>query len=93
MTRVRAYRKRNGSRVRKHYRTHITKQFERHRIRDPGEFKPSSFRYHDIGKKGYSARIAGRLKRNGWATQSLLISHREPMSMKRKLRKQARRMR
>ncbi len=93
MTTVRAYRKRNGTRVRKHYRVHITKQFERHRIRDPSEFKKGSFRTPEYGKTGFSKRITGQLKRNGWATQSLLISHKEPMSRKRKLRKQARKLR
>lgn len=70
---------------------HITDRYERWRIRDPSEFDASTFRTHDIGRKGYSKRIAGVLKYNGgkWATQSLLISHDEPEHVKRKLRQQA----
>ena len=65
----------------------ITDRFERWRIRHPALFIPSSFRTHDIGRIGYSKRIAGRLRSNGnWATQSILISHSEPPAMKRRLR-------
>ena len=68
----------------------ITKRYERYRIRHPREFIKRSFRTHDIGKRGYSKRIAGRLKSTRkWATQSLLISHEEPEYMKQKLRAQA----
>jgi hypothetical protein len=75
------------------YRPHITKTYERWRIRDPSEFYPNSFRIHDIGRVGYSKRIAGILKKNRkWATQSLLISHAEPPYMKARLRAEAKDM-
>jgi hypothetical protein len=65
----------------------LTKNYERHRIRNPKLFIESSFRTHDIGRKGYSKRISGRLKKSGkWATQSILISRKESPSMKKKLR-------
>jgi hypothetical protein len=70
-----------------------TEKFERHRIIDPSYIKKSSFRTHDIGKKGFSKRIAGQLKgTNKWVTQSLLISVDEPQTMKKKLRDDARRL-
>lgn len=73
---------------------HITKNYERWRIREPDEFEEGSFRTHDIGREGYSKRIAGILKDTGkWATQSLLISYDETPVMKRKLRKTAMYMR
>lgn len=72
----------------------ITENYEQIRIIDPSEFQPDSFRTHDIGKKGYSKRIAGRLKSTGkWATQSMLISLDESETMKRKLREDAATMR
>ena len=74
-------------------KVHITERFERHRIRDPNDFIEGSFRTHDIGKKGFSKRIAGRLKGTGeWATQSLLISRDEPPAMKKQLRRNAENM-
>jgi hypothetical protein len=55
-------------------RLHLTKDYARYRIRDPGDFIPGSFRTQDIGRKGHTKRIAGRLKRSGkWATQAILI--------------------
>lgn len=69
---------------------HVTAHYERWRIRSPKAFKAGSFRTHDIGRKGYSKRVAGKLNRSGkWATQSLLISHSEPPAMKAKLREEA----
>ena len=69
-------------------KVHFTKRFERHRIKSPSLFKKGSFRTHDIGMKGGSKRIAGVLKSsNKWATQAVLISRKEPRSMKVKLRK------
>ncbi len=71
----------------------ITARYERWRIRHPNEFIKGSFRTHDIGRVGFSKRIAGRLKKTGkWATQSLLISHAEPPAMIQKLRAEARAM-
>jgi len=44
------------------------------RVRSPKQFKPKSFRTHDIGRAGHSKRVAGQLKRSGrWATQKYLI--------------------
>lgn len=69
---------------------HVTAHYERWRIRSPKAFKAGSFRTHDIGRKGYSKRVAGKLSRTGkWATQSLLISHMEPAPMKARLRREA----
>ena len=74
-------------------KVHVTERFERHRIRDPNDFIEGSFRTHDIGKRGFSKRIAGRLKSTGeWATQSLLISRDEPPAMKKQLRRNAENM-
>lgn len=67
-----------------------TENYERIRINNPDMFEPESFRTHDIGRKGFSKRIAGRLKSTGkWATQSLLISLNETEQTKRKLRDDA----
>lgn len=80
--------------VGKKKKVHKTRRYERHRIRSPKQFKKGSFRTHDIGRKGYSKRIAGRLKSNDkWATQSLLVSHKESPKMKRELRQKAEYMR
>lgn len=69
---------------------HMTANYERWRIRSPKAFKAGSFRTHDIGRKGYSKRVAGRLSRTGkWATQSLLISRSESPRMVEKLRGEA----
>lgn len=69
---------------------HKTKRFIRIRILDPKLFRKSSLRTHDIGRKGFSKRIAGKLKKTGeWQTQAILISRDESPSMKKKLRKQA----
>jgi hypothetical protein len=63
------------------------------RIQDPSKFKKGSFRTHDIGRKGYSKRIAGKLKKRGtWATQAILISRKEKPAMKKKLRESAKKM-
>jgi hypothetical protein len=52
----------------------LTENFARYRIRSPKDFVEGSFRTDDIGRKGHSKRIAGRLKgTNKWATQSILI--------------------
>lgn len=49
-------------------------KYLRIRVRNPSSFIKGSFRTHDIGRKGHSKRIAGRLKRTGqWATQNYLI--------------------
>ena len=55
-------------------KVHFTKGFARYRVKSPTAFKPTSFRTQDIGRKGHSKRVAGRLKKTGrWATQALLI--------------------
>ena len=55
-------------------RPHFTGRYARYRIRSPKRFISSSFRTHDIGRKGHTKRIAGRLKSIGnWATQAMLI--------------------
>lgn len=54
---------------------HFTKRFARYRIENPNKFIKSSLRTHDIGRKGHSKRIAGRLKSTGeWKTQAILIA-------------------
>lgn len=56
-------------------KVHKTTRYVRYRLRNPTSFRPSSFRTHDIGRKGHSKRIAGQLKRGGrWATQAILIA-------------------
>jgi hypothetical protein len=50
-------------------------RYHRIRVCDPKKFKAGSFRAHDIGRRGHSKRIAGRLKKSGkWATQAFLVS-------------------
>ena len=52
----------------------MVKRYLRIRQRDPKRFIKSSFRTQDIGRKGHSYRIAGKLKRTGrFATQSFRI--------------------
>lgn len=64
-----------------------TERYERHRIVDPSICVPGSFRTHDMGRAGFSKRIACVSKKTGkFITQSMLISHSEPSEMKRKLR-------
>lgn len=54
---------------------HLTKNYARYRLIDPGKFVPGSLRTHDIGRKGHTKRIAGRLRSTGkWATQAILIA-------------------
>jgi len=49
-------------------------KYIRIRVRNPKSFKKGSFRTHDIGRKGHSKRIAGKLKQKGsWATQAFLV--------------------
>jgi hypothetical protein len=75
-------------------RVDYTANFERHRIADPHICHAGSFRTQDIGRTGYSKRIACvRASTGKWITQSLLIHNDEPLAMKRKLRKQASQMR
>jgi hypothetical protein len=49
-------------------------KYIRIRVRNPKSFKKDSFRTHDIGRKGHSKRIAGKLKSGKWATQAFLVS-------------------
>jgi len=71
-------------------RVDTTANFERHRIVEPSACVPNSFRTQDIGRPGFSKRIACISKKTKkWITQSLLIAHAEPREMKRRLRKQA----
>ena len=49
-------------------------KYLRIRVRSPSAFVKGSFRTQDIGRRGHSKRIAGRLKTTGrWATQNFLI--------------------
>jgi len=46
-------------------------------------FKKGSLRTQDIGRKGHSKRIAGRLKSTGrWSTQNFLILKKDLKSLK-----------
>jgi hypothetical protein len=73
-------------------KAHLTKAYERWRIREPSEFKKSSFKTIGIGRKGWkSKRIIGKLKKdNEWATQAVLISRKEPFWVRMSLRQGAR---
>jgi len=54
---------------------HLTKNYARYRIIDPEEFIKGSFKTMDVGRKGHTKIIRGRLKENGrWATQAILIN-------------------
>jgi hypothetical protein len=55
-----------------------TARYVRIRVRNPRQFIWGSLRTHDVGRRGFTKRIAGRLKRSGrWATQAWLISREE----------------
>jgi hypothetical protein len=65
---------------------HITENYIRVRVRPPESFIKGSIRTHDIGRKGYSKRLAGRTKKTGkWATQAFLIARNEPLATKKKI--------
>lgn len=70
----------------------MTERYERRRIRSPNQFIHGSFRTKDIGHKGGTKLVVGRLRTGKWATQSLLIGRGEPEAKKRELRKEARYM-
>jgi hypothetical protein len=64
----------------------VTEKYVRVRMRDPDKFIRGSIRTHDIGREGFSKRLAGKLKSTGeWATQSWLISREEPKQRAEKL--------
>lgn len=77
MSLVKSYLRRVGSkkvRVRKHYRKDVTRNYIRHRIRDPKLFKKSSFRTLDIGRPKKHMLIRGKLKKTGkYVTQSVIV--------------------
>jgi hypothetical protein len=57
-------------------------RYLRIRVRKPTDFKPGSFRTQDIGRKGHSKRIAGRLKGSRkYATQAFLVNKKDVGSM------------
>lgn len=59
-------------------RVHLTTRFARYRVLSPRLFVTGSLRTQDVGRKGHSKRIAGRLKKSGkWATQSFLVSRKD----------------
>lgn len=65
-----------------------TEKYVRIQMRDPINFRKDSFRTHDIGREGYSKRIAGIDKKTGdWKTQSWLISRKEPKKRAKELLK------
>jgi hypothetical protein len=71
----------------------MTERYERRRIVDPKSCMPCSFRTDDIGRIGHSKRVACINKTTKkYITQSMLISHDEPIEMKRKLRKEVSQM-
>jgi len=54
---------------------HYTKHYARERLRNPSEFQKSSFRTYDVGRKGHTKIIIGKLKSTGkWRTQAVLHS-------------------
>jgi hypothetical protein len=48
-------------------------KYIRIRVRNPKKFQRGTFRTHDIGRRGHSKRIAGKLKTGPWATQAFLV--------------------
>jgi hypothetical protein len=63
----------------------VTERYIHFPIRESQEFISGSLRTHDIGKKGSSKRIAGKLQSTGkWTTQKYLIDRDEPLAVKRK---------
>ena len=68
----------------------VTEDYIHLPIREADEFQESSFRTDDIGKKGFSKRVAGKLRSTGkWATQKYLVSTDESPQMKRSFVKRA----
>jgi len=52
----------------------ITKNYERHRIRDPALFDKSTFRTIDIGSPGIHKLVRAKLKKTGeYRTQSVIV--------------------
>ena len=59
-------------------KVHLTKHYARYRIRNPTTFQPYSFRTLDIGRKGHSKAVIGRLKGKTSATiQAILIKRKD----------------
>jgi hypothetical protein len=57
---------------------HYTKHYARERLRNPSEFQKSSFRTYDVGRKGHTKIIIGKLKSTGkWRTQAVLHSRKD----------------
>jgi hypothetical protein len=55
-------------------KVHLTKNYARYRQINPSKFIAGSFRTQELGLRGHTKRIAGRLKKTGkWATQSILL--------------------
>jgi hypothetical protein len=68
----------------------VTDRYIRMGVRGSEDFQRGSLRTHDIGRKGFSKRIGGKLKRTGkWATQSFLVSHEETPETKERFFRQA----
>lgn len=53
-------------------KVHLTEHFARYRIEPPSHFVKNSLRLQHLGKHG-TERIAGRLKKDGWKTQAILV--------------------
>lgn len=63
-----------------------TEDYVRIEMRDPDIFIRGTLRTHDIGRVGFSKRIAGRVRKTGeWETQSFLVSRNEPDERAKKL--------
>ena len=59
-------------------KVHLTKNYARYRLVNPEKFVRGSLRTHDVGRKGHTKRIAGRLKTSGkWETQAILIARKD----------------
>lgn len=70
--------KRIGNKGGKLPKIHETDRYIRVRIINPDRFIEGSFRTHDVGRKGHTKRIAGRLQSTGkWATQAWLFDKKQ----------------
>jgi len=71
-------------------KVHRTKKYNRYRIRDPDEFKKSSFRTIDIGRPKRHQLIRGKLKKTGkYATQAVIVEKGTPDGTTREIIKKA----
>lgn len=67
-----------------------TKNYKRYRVREPEQFKKTSFRTLDIGRPKKHQMVRGKLKRTErWATQAVIVEKPAPKKETREIVKKA----